>query len=111
MSVFEKWSGAMRAKDADAIIDCLHSDYTFVRHQSGTTMNKAEMSEMMRGFMSSELVTVGSHRCLYENKDILVEHSVVSFPDGTTEAILTFNRLKDGLLIHTETGATLVKNN
>ena len=54
------------------------------------------MSEMKRGFKSRELFTVGSHRCLYENKDILVEHSVVSFPDGT-EAILTFNRLKDGL--------------
>ena len=110
MSVFEKWSDAMSAKDADAIIDCLHDDYTFVRHQSGTTMNKGEMSEMMRGFMASDLVTVGKHRCLYENDEILIEHSVVSFPDGTTEAILTFNRLKDGLLIHTETGATLVKN-
>ena len=86
MSVFEKWSGAMRAKDADAIIDCLHSDYT--RETSvGHNHEQSGDEEMMRGFMSSELVTVGSHRCLYENKDILAEHSV-SFPDGTTRLFL-----------------------
>ena len=108
MSMFEKWSTGVDNRNADALIACLHDDYTFVRHQSGTTMNKAQMSEMLRGFMSSDSVVVKSQRCLYENEDVLVEHSVMDFADGTREAIVGFNRLKDGLIIHTETGATPV---
>ena len=71
-------------------------------------MNKAEMSEMLRGFMSSDSVVVHSQRCLYENDDVLVEQSVMDFADGSREAIIGFNRLQDGLIIHTETGATPV---
>ena len=108
MSVFARWSNGIQNRNADELIACLHDEYTFVRHQSGTTMNKAEMSEMLRGFMSSDSVVVHSQRCLYENDDVLVEQSVMDFADGSREAIIGFNRLQDGLIIHTETGATPV---
>ena len=108
MSIYANWSSAIENRDADALIACLHDDYTFVRHQSGSTMNKAEMSEMLRGFMSSDSVMVHSQRCLYENEEVMVEHSVIDFPDGSREAIVSFNRLKDGRIVHAETGATLV---
>ena len=71
-------------------------------------MNKTEMTEMLRGFMASDAVVVHSQRCLYENNEIMVEQSVMDFADGSREAVLGFNRLQDGLIIHTETGATLV---
>jgi len=45
-------------------------------------------------------------RCIYENEDVLVEHSVMDFPDGTTEAVMGVHTIKDGLIIRTETGAT-----
>jgi ketosteroid isomerase-like protein len=109
MSVFEKWSGAVQNRDAEALIACLHEDYVFVRHQSGSTMNKSQMAEMLRGFMGSDQVVVRSHRCLYENDEVYVEHSVMDFADGSTEAIVSFNRLKDGLVVHCETGATAVQ--
>ena len=108
MSVYQKWSTAIENRDAEAIVACFHDDYTFVRHQSGATMNKAQMSEMMRAFMGSDAVVVNSQRCLYENDEVMVEHSIMDFADGTREAIIGFNRLKDGLIIHTETGATAV---
>ena len=73
-------------------------------------MNKAQMSEMLRGFMASDKVVVTSQRCLYENSEVMVEHSVVDLPDGSREAILTFNQLKDGRIVLTETGATLIGN-
>ena len=110
MSVYQKWSQGIENRDADALIACLHDDYIFVRHQSGTRMNKAQMSEMLRGFMSSDSVVVDSQRCLYENDEVMVEHSVMNFADGTRESILGFSRLQDGLIIHTETGATLVQS-
>ena len=108
MSIFERRSKAIENKDAEGIIASLHDDFKFVRHQTGSTMNKAEMSDMLRGMMSSENLKVHSLRCLYENEDILVEHTVMNFPDGSREAIVGFCRLKDGLIIEMETGATPV---
>ena len=106
MSVFEKWSTAIQNRDANSLIECLHDDYQFVRHQSQSTMNKEQMSEMLRAFMGNDTVVVHSQRCLFENDSVLVEHSVMDFADGSREAIIGFNRLKDGKIIHTETGAT-----
>jgi len=108
MSVYEKWSNAVENRDAEALIACLHEDYTFLRHQTGTTMNRSQMAEMLRGFMSSDSVEVLGQRCLYENDDVMVEHSIMDFADGTREAIIGFNRLQDGLIVHTESGATLI---
>ena len=106
MPIFPTWSKAVENRDPETLISLLHEDYTFVRHQSGTTMNKSEMSEMFRRFMASDGVTVHSQRCLYENDEVMVEHSVMDFSDGTREAIISFTRLRDGLIIPSETGAT-----
>jgi hypothetical protein len=38
----------------------------------------------------------------------MVEQSVMDFSDGTREAVLSFNQLKDGKLFQTETGATKI---
>ena len=47
-------------------------------------------------------------RCLYENDEAMVTHAVMSFPDGTREAVLAYNQIKDGKVIRLETGATLL---
>ena len=110
MSVYEKWTAAVENRDAEAMIACLHEDFEFVRHQSGATMNKSQMAEMLRGFMASDSVVVRELRCLYENDEVMVEHSVMDFADGTRESIIGFNRLRDGLIVHMETGATPVEH-
>ena len=106
MSVFEKWLKGIEERDADALIELLHEDFEFVRHQSGISLNKAQMSDLFRQMISSESVVPQAHRCLYENEEVLVDHSVIDFPDGTTEAILRCSLLKDGKMIKSETGAT-----
>lgn len=106
MSIFTQWSTGIDNRDADALIACLHDDYTFVRHQTGTQMNKAEMSAMLRSFMANQDVVVHTQRCLYENDVVLVEHSTMDFADGTSEAIIGFHEIRDGKLFRTETGAT-----
>ncbi len=108
MSVFKKHTTAFENRDAEAMIACYHDDYTFVRHQTGTTMNKSDMAEMLRGMVANSSIRAYDSRCLYENDEILVSHIVVDFPDGSREAILSFERLKDGQILHTETGATLI---
>ena len=109
MSMYEKWSQGTKNRDAEMMIACLHHDFTFVRHQTGTTMNKDEMSSMLRGFMSNDAVVVQRQSCLYENDEVMVEHSVMNFADGSTESVISFSRLSEGLIVHTETGATAVK--
>jgi len=54
-------------------------------------------------------VVIREPRCIYENDELLVEHSVMDFPDGTTEAVMAVHTKKDGKIIRTETGATLIQ--
>jgi len=109
MGVYELLMKAMEERDAKYYIEALHDDYEFVRHQTGATMGKSMMSEMMTSMMANEDVTINEPRCIYENDDILVEHSVMDFPDGTTEAVMAVHTKKDGKIIRTETGATLIQ--
>ena len=48
MSFFEIGLKGVEERDADALIGLLHEDFEFVRHQSGASLNKAQMSEIMR---------------------------------------------------------------
>ena len=107
MSVFDKWLKGVENLDADALIGLLHEDFEFVRHQSGECLNKAQMSEIMRQMVSNNVVPK-AQTCLYENEEVLASHGLMNFPDGTTEAILRFDLLKDGKMIKSETDATLI---
>lgn len=109
MEVYELLMKAMEERDAKHYIEALHDDYEFVRHQTGTTIGKSQMSEMMVSMMANEDVVINEPRCIYENDDILVEHSVMDFPDGTTEAVMAVHTKKDGMIFRTETGATLIQ--
>ena len=108
MSLYDTIAKAIDEKDAGMYTDLFHDDYEFVRHQTGTTMLREQMVEMMKMMMANEKVVIRNARCVYENEDILVEHSVMDFPDGTTEAVMSVHTLRDGRIIRTETGATLI---
>lgn len=106
MSIFEKLQRATEERDAKSYADLMAEDFVFVRHASGTTMNKAETAEMLRRMMASDATNMGDRRCIYENDDILVVHSLNDFPDGTREAVLSAYTLKNGKITRLETGAT-----
>mgnify|MGYP001237218325 CR=1 FL=1 len=109
MNFFEKMKLARESKDHRAFGELLSDKYTFVRHQTGTTMNKEETLAMIEGFFNSEEFNVESHRCVYENDDILVDHMVIAFPDSTKEAVLAAYTIEGGYLLRCETGATKIK--
>ena len=44
MGVYEQLDKAMEDRNAKHYIDALHDDYEFIRHQSGTSMNKEQIS-------------------------------------------------------------------
>ena len=108
MALYDTLSKALDEKDAGMYTDLFHEDYEFVRHQTGTSMHREQMVEMMKMMMANDKVVIRNARCVYENDQILVEHSVMDFPDGTTEAVMAVHMLQDGKISRTETGATLI---
>ena len=106
MSLYAKIKAAQDAKDVEGYLACLHDDFVFVRHQSGTEVTKAEWMPTVKTMMESSSLEFSKQRCLYENSEIMVEHSFMKFPDGTAEAVLVVNHIKDGKIIRVETGAT-----
>lgn len=109
MSLYSKVKAAQDAKDMEAYLACLHDDFIFVRHQSGTEVSKTDWIPILTAMMESEALEFSKQRCLYENEDIMVEHSFMKFPDGSSEAVLVVNHLKEGKIIRTETGATPIE--
>ena len=109
MSLYKKIKAAQDSKDIDGYLACLHEDFVFVRHQSGTEVSKTDLTPTVTAMMQSEALGFSNQRCLYENDEIMVEHSFMTFPDGTSEAVLVVNHIKDGKIIRVETGATPIK--
>jgi hypothetical protein len=109
MSVYKKMNAARENMDFESWKGLLHEDFTFVRHQSNTTLSREKWIPMVEGMfeaMKNGKMQNQSSRCIYENQDILVQHDVIAFPDGTKEAIIGVHTLKDGKIFKTETGAT-----
>ena len=97
-------------KDFDGMMNFYHPDYSFVRHQTNTTMSLSEWFPIMKSMVESNKLEMISWKCIYENDEILIDHSVLSFPDGSKEAVLACHMKKEGKIISTETGATPLSN-
>ena len=105
--VYEKFIEAWKAKDIEAYLDCYHEDWQIIFHSTGRVMGLEELSDQIGNWMVAG--KFDEHRYLYENEDILVNHYVATFENGSREAILQSHRKKDGLLWRKETGATPLK--
>ena len=102
MSILTKYSEAFMNKDEDSMNDILHDDYKFTMHASGNVLSKQDViSWAMSDDINREKV-----RIIYENDEIGIEHSFVTFNDGNTQAVMAVFKFKDGQIISLETGAT-----
>lgn len=106
MSVHEKLTRFMADRDVDAYLNLLHEDFTVVFHKSGNRFGKEEWASMVRDMMANDKFIQESTRCVYENSEIMVTHSFMSYPDNTREAVMLVAMLKEGRILHMETGAT-----
>jgi hypothetical protein len=104
MSILAKMDTAMKAKDEAAMNEIFHDDYKFTMHASGKVMGKADVIKWaMSGDINKDKV-----RVLFENDEIGVEHSFVTFNDGNKEAVMAVYKYKDGKVVSLETGATKI---
>lgn len=106
MKLYDGWMKAFEKRDFDEVMKYYHRDYSFVRRQTNTVMSLSEWSPLMKSILESNKLEMISSKCCYENDDILVVHNVISFPDGSKEAVLACHMKKDGKIISSETGAT-----
>ena len=108
MSIYQAQEAAREANDMEAYAATFHDDYQFIMHLDNSTMDKEKSMEMFTFMMNSDDFVTHESRCLYESNEAMVTHGVMSFPDGTREAVLAFHKIKDGQIITMETGATLL---
>ena len=102
MSLLEKYNQVFMNKDEAGMNEVLHDDYTFTMHASGNVLNK---QDVMKWAMSDD-INREKVRILYENDEIGVEHSFVTFSDGNKQAVMAVFKIKDGKIFSVETGAT-----
>ena len=64
------------------------------------TVPRDRMSSMIGKLKQENL------RCIYENDDILVTHFIMTFPNGTRDAVMYVATKLDGKILRIETGST-----
>ena len=102
MSILEKYNKAMSEKDEAAMKEILHDDFKFTMHASGNILTKEDVIKWAMG----DDINREKVRIIYENDEIGVEHSFVTFKDGNTQAVMAVYTFKDGEIASMETGAT-----
>ena len=49
---------------------------------------------------------IENRRCIYENDDIMIAHSIATYANGSRDAVMAVYLKKDGLIVRQETSAT-----
>ena len=90
-------------KDLDKFNEVMSEDFVWVKHSTGEHIGREVLTEW---FMSDESPKSENNRIIYENDEIGVAHSFVTFADGSKQAVLVVYTIKNGRIIRSETGAT-----
>ena len=102
MSILEKYMKVFNEKDEVGMNEIIHDDFKFTMHSSGNVLSKSDVI----GWAMSDDINDDKSRIVYENDEIGIHHSFVTFKDGNTQAVMAVYKYKDGKIISLETGAT-----
>ena len=103
MSILEKWAKAVDDRDISTMRELMHDDYEFTLHSAGKILYKQDVLD----WVAMDDIVATNNRILYENHEIGVNHSVVTFKsDGNVQGVLAFFRFKNGKIFRQETGAS-----
>ena len=104
MSIINKLTRAIADRNGNLAKEVIHDDFKFLMHASGKTLSKQDVINWLKsGDVSEKNV-----RILFENDEVGFKHSIVTFKDGNTEAVMSYFKFKDGKVIRQETGATKI---
>ena len=102
MSILDRYISAINDKNEATMNELLHDDFKFTMHKSGNVIGKADV---IKWAMSGD-INQDNSRVVYENDEVGIHHSIVTFNDGNVEAVMAVYKYKDGKIISLETGAT-----
>ena len=102
MSILKRYNDAIDKKDEATMNELLHDDFKFTMHKSGNSLGKADVIK----WATSGDINQDKSRVVYENDEVGIHHSIVTFNDGNIEAVMAVYKYKDGKIIGLETGAT-----
>ena len=100
--ILKKYDEVFMNKDEAGMNEVLHDDYKFTMHASGKVLTKQDVIQ----WAMSDDINRDKVRIIYENDEIGIEHSFVTFSDGNTQAVMAVFTFKDGKIFSLETGAT-----
>ena len=103
--LYDTMTKAKAERDLGAFNSCYHDDWEFKFHSSGRIVRCGDNTDE-KTLQRWDTFKVENDRCLYENEDILVTHSILHFPNGSTDAVMTVHMKKDRLLWNADTGST-----
>ena len=104
MSIINKLTRAIADRNGNLAKEVIHDDFKFLMHASGKTLSTQDVINWLKsGDVSEKNV-----RILFENDEVGFKHSIVTFNDGNTEAVMSYFKFKDGKVIRQETGATKI---
>ena len=102
MSILKRYTEAIDKKDEATMNELLHDNFKFTMHKSGNSLGKADV---IKWAMSGD-INQDKSRVVYENNEIGIHHSLVTFNDGNIEAVMAVYKYNNGKIISLETGAT-----
>ncbi len=106
MQIFPEMEAAMRADDADRYAALLTEDFEYVRHKSGDTISRDGMRDLLTRVWRPGNRTIEDMRCLYENEDILVVHTILSFASGSREGAMIVHHKRGDRITRIESGVS-----
>ena len=106
MGIFNKFQEAWEARDITSLAECFTPDWEFHMHSSGAIIKLDEWKEFFGEMIKNPAVKNEASRLIYENDDIIVMHSIGTFPNGSRDAVMHVGLKKDGKIYKSETGST-----
>ena len=106
MSLFEKMEAALQAGDVDKVASFYHADFEMKMHSNGAVVTIDQWKAGAASIFNSSNFKRQAARCIYENDVILVSHAIMTFPNGSKDAVIWVGTKKDGLIHRVETGST-----
>ena len=79
MAIFEKFNGAWENRNIDKLAEYFHPDCEFHMHSTGAVIKLEEWKEFFGKMLQNPDVKNDNARCIYENADIIVIHSIGTF--------------------------------
>ena len=106
MGLFEKIEAAIQAGYVEAVASFYHVDFEMKMHSSSAVMTKEKWKEGAASIFKNSNFKREDSRCIYENDDLFVSQPIVTFPNGSKDAVMWVATKKDGLIYRVETGST-----